>query len=194
MKLRKHPFFQKNKSFKYFLLVHLVISLIFCVSQLIHGALEGSPFKSLAKPFENFKALSSREKYLKSDFFLLDTAFTEQKKSSAGASTKCSKYTIIKGHVQQSKTPREITAQDSNWETFYQTEYALVNNIKTPVYIKKKEPIKIWRNTLNDELFLDNEKMILDEKFNAVIGLYFQVSLILLTIQLLILKKKSEIK
>ncbi|MCR4030451.1 MULTISPECIES: hypothetical protein [Flavobacterium] len=194
MKLRKHPFFQKNKSFKYFLLVHLVISLIFCVSQLIHGFIKGDPFKSIAKPFENLKALSIPEKYLKTDFFVLDTAFVEQKESSSGASTECSKYTIVKGHVKDSDTQREIIAQDNNLETFYTVKYDLVNNIKTPIYIKKNEPIKIWRSTLNDEIFLENEQMILDEKFNAVIGLYFQVSLILLTIQLLILKKRSEIE
>nr|WP_294788018.1 hypothetical protein [uncultured Flavobacterium sp.] len=193
MKLRKHPFFQKNKSFKYFLLVHLVISLIAFIFQLVHGCLEGNALKSISKPYQNYKALNNPEKYLKSDFFILDTAFVEQKKSSAGTTTTHSDYTVIKGRLLNSKIEKEITIQGNSLAAFYIKKYA-VNNSSKLVYAKKNKSVKVVKNKLNDEIFLEDKNVLQDEKCNAIIGLYFQFSLIFLIIILFTLKKESEIK
>lgn len=188
MKRKRHPFFQKNKTMKYFLLVHLVISLVFVISQFVHGCTEGNPLKSIVRPFENFKALNKPKKYLKNDFFLIDTAITEQRKSSAGTSTERGTYTSIKGHLKGSEIQRDLTCPDNQLIDIYNTKYTLTSNND----LLKNKTIKVLRNKLNNEIFLNNEKLLQAEKSNAIIGLYFQISLILLIIQLLILKKKSK--
>lgn len=188
MKRKKHPFFQKNKAMKYFLLVHLAISLVLVITQLVHGCIEKDPIKSIAKPFENLKALNNPEKYLKSDLFLVETAFTEQRKSS-GVSTSHFTYTTIKGHLADSKIQRQETFQNNHLSNVYPIKSALTSNT-TQIY----KPIKVFVNKLNDEIYLEDKKLLQDEKLNAGLGFYFQVSLIVLSIQLLILKKRSEIK
>lgn len=191
MKRKKHPFFRKNKTMKYFLLVHLAISLVFVISQFVHGCIEGNPLKSIAEPFENLKALYNPEKYLQNDLFVIDTVFTEQGKSSGTSASRCA-YTTIKGHLKDSKTQKQIACQNDYLTNAYNTKYALADNTISLVCHKKNKPIKVLKNKLNDEIFLNNEKLLQSERNNAIIGLYFQISLILLIIQLLILKKESK--
>ncbi|MFP3813866.1 hypothetical protein, partial [Bacillus sp. SIMBA_005] len=80
---------------------------------------EGNPLKSIVRPFENFKALNKPKKYLKNDFFIIDTAITEQRKSSAGTSTERCTYTTIKGHLKDSETQKDIICTEDHLTDIY---------------------------------------------------------------------------
>jgi hypothetical protein len=104
MKIKNNIFFKKYKIIKIFLLVHLSFSLITSISGLVHGYIQGNIKVSFQKRFENYKALSNPEKYLKNDFFIVDTAFIETRTISNMKSSSTSKdYTIIRGNLLSSK-------------------------------------------------------------------------------------------
>lgn len=191
MSLKNHPFFTKNRYLKYLLLFHLFFSLLILISGLVRGYINGDSLLGLKKPYENYAALSYPEKYLKSDFFAVDTAYIEET-SGRKPTDKKSKYTVIKGNVSHSKIKREIIWQGNNIYTFYSGRLALVDNNFTYVYTRKAKSIKVWRNTLNDDLFLDNKTHLSQEKINAIFEVYIQFSLLSITIILIILKKKSD--
>jgi hypothetical protein len=167
MNLTNHPFFKKYKNLKIGLLFHLFFSLLIFISGLVRGYINKEPLLGVKKPFENYTALSSPEKYLKSDFFVVDTAFIEETSGRKPSDTK-SKHTIIQGNLLHSKIKREIFWQGNNIYTFYSGRLAFVNNNFTYVYTRKAKIIKVWRNTFNNDLFLDNKKQLSDEKGNAV--------------------------
>ncbi len=192
MNIKNHPFFTKYRNFKYLLLFHLFVSLFIFISGLVGGYNNGDPLLGLKKPFENYTALSNPEKYLKSDFFVVDTAFIEETSGRKPSDTK-SKYTVIRGNLLHSNIKKEIIWQGNNIYTFYKERLALNNDNFNYVYTRKAKSIKVWRNKLNDALFVDNKKHMEDQKFNAVSHLYIQFSLLLLPLVLLILKKKSEV-
>lgn len=191
MSLKNHPFFTKYRYLKYLLLFHLFFSFLILISGLVRGYSNGDSLLGLKKPYENYAALSYPEKYLKSDFFAVDTAYIEET-SGRKPTDKKSKYTVIKGNVWHSKIKREIIWQGNNIYTFYSGRLALVDNNFTYVYTRKAKSIKVWRNTLNDDLFLDNKTHLSQEKINAIFEVYIQFSLLSITIILIILKKKSD--
>lgn len=193
MTLKNHPFFKKYKNLKIGLLLHLFFSLLIFISGLVRGYINNAPLLGLKKPYENYTALSNPEKYLKSDFFVVDTAFIGITWSGKSSDTK-SEYTVIKGNLLHSKVKKEIICQDDNLATFYSERLALVNDNLTYVYNRKAKPVKVWRNTLNDDLFLANKKHLSEEKINAICDLYIQFSLLLITAILLLLKEKSEVR
>ena len=191
MNIKDHPFFKKYRYLKYLLLFHLFFSLLVFISGLFYGYTNGDPLLGLKKNYNNYTALSNPEKYLKSDFFVVDTAFIEET-SGNKPSDKKSKHTVIKGNLLHSKIKREILWSGNNIYTFYKGRLALVNNDFIYVYTRKAKSVKVFRNTLNDELFLDDKKHLAQKKTDAIFGLYIQFSLLFLPIVLFILKKKSD--
>lgn len=179
MKLKDHPFFHKYRILKYILLGHLAFSLLIFTSDTIRDIIKGHIFASIEKRFENYKAFDNPEQYLKKDFFVVDTAYIET--TSSGSSTR--KNTIIKGNLLHSKNKKELSSS-------YRNPILIDENYN---FNKKIKVIKVWRNTINDEVFLGGKNYISREKTNAGLGIYFYFSLIPLIIILLILKKKSEI-
>lgn len=193
MNLNNHPFFTKYRNLKYALLFHLCVSFFIFVSGLVRGYNNEEPLLGVKKPFENYTALSNPEKYLKSDFFVVDTAFIEETSGNKPSDTK-SKYTVIRGNLLHSNIKKEIIWQGNNIYTFYKGRLALNNNNFTYVYTRKAKSVKVWRNILNDDLFLDNKKHLEHKKTNAVFHIYIFFSLFLITTILFILKKKSEVR
>ena len=191
MNIKDHPFFTKYRYLKYLLLFHLFFSLLVFISGLFYGYTNGDPVLGLKKNYNNYTALSNPEKYLKSDIFVVDTAFIEET-SGNKPSDKKSKHTVIKGNLLHSKIKREILWSGNNIYTFYKGRLALVNSDFIYVYTRKAKSVKVFRNTLNDELFLDDKKHLAQKKTDAIFGLYIQFSLLFLPIVLFILKKKSD--
>ncbi len=191
MKLKNHSFFKEYRTIKYVLLFHLAVSLFIVTSELVRAYKDGEVIKGIEKPLKNYKALYNPEKYLKHDFFVFDTAFTEE--STSGKSSR-SIYTVVRGNLLHSKIKKQIICQYDALPAFYHSSLTLIHNNYTSVYDKKKvKIINVWRNTLNDDVFLEEKRQIEAQKINAVAHLYFQVSIILLIVILIILKKKSEV-
>lgn len=182
MKLKDHPFFNKYRILKYILLGHLAFSLLIFTSDIIRDIVNEHIFASIEKRFENYKAFDNPEQYLKKDFFVVDTAYIE-KKISSGKSSTTKDYTIIKGNLLHSKNKKELSCS-------YRNPILIDENYN---FNKKIKVIKVWRNTLNDEVFLGDKNYISRGKTHAGLGIYFYFSLIPIIIILLILKKKSEI-
>jgi len=184
MKLKNHAFFKKYRNFKYLLLLHLAFSLIIFTSELVHGVIDGNILGSFVKRYENYKAFDNPQKYLKKDFFAIDTTYIEAQISSSQGKSSSKDYTIIKGNLLHSKNKKELSCSYVNTNLI--DERYLFN--------KKIKVIKVWRNTINDEVFLGDKNYISRGKTNAVLGIYFSFSIIPLIIILLILKKKSELQ
>ena len=184
MKLKNHPFFKKYKIVKVILLVHVIFSSLILVSELVHGLIDKDVLGSFEKPFENYKAFQNPEKYLKKEFFVVDTAYVEKEVSSSMGKSTSKDVTIIRGNLLHSDKKQELIYDGVN-SNFFHDNYILNENIK---------PIKVWRNTINDEAFLGNKKEFKSEKINAVTHIYFYFSFFPLLIILLILKRKSEVK
>lgn len=190
MNLKKHSFFKKCRYFKYFLLVHLFFSGVVFVSQLVHGVANDAILEQIKKPYQNYTAILNPEKYLKTDFFVLDTAFIE--KSSLDQNSN-SVNTFIQGNLLHSKTKKEIIYQGDHLADFYRERLKMFENGDLKyVSIKKKKIIPVWKNTLNDTLFLKSKKHLSDQKANAITIIYTEFSIILIIIILVLLKKKSE--
>jgi hypothetical protein len=192
MKLKNHPFFKKYRYLKYALLLHLFFSVLIFISVLVRGYIYQYPLLGLKKPFENYKALTNPKKYLKSDFFVVDTAYTEE--SSDKSYENPAITTFIKGHLLHSTIKKEIICQYENSAVLYDKIYDPEIEIYMPVDSKKGKVLKVWRNTLNDDVFLEDKKHLSDQKGNDVFHIYIYFSVIVLIAVLLILKKKSEIK
>ncbi|MTH14130.1 hypothetical protein [Flavobacterium sp. LC2016-01] len=194
MKLKNHRFFKKYRNLKYFLLVHLFFSLLVFISLLVHGIIDGNILETLTNPYKNYTALSNQKKYLKNDFFVLDTVYTKEQSQDRKTSPR-PLYTIIQGNLLHSKIKQEIIYRGNILDTFYKGNLILIDDNLTYVYNQKKSKIiKVWRNTLNDDALLKNKKYLSDEKVNNFTIIYFQLSLIILIAILIILKKKSEVK
>ncbi|MBS7230775.1 hypothetical protein KHA90_07045 [Flavobacterium psychroterrae] len=178
MKLKNHKFFKKYRILKYILLIHLAFSLLIFTSELIHGVIDGNILGNFQKRFENYKAFDNPEQYLKKDYFVVDTAYIEI--TSDGSSRR--KNTIIKGNLINSKNKKELSCS-------YRNIILIDENYN---FNEKIKVIKVWRNTINDEVFLGGKNYISREKTNAGGGIYSYFSLIPLIIILLILKNKSE--
>lgn len=148
MNLKNHPFFKKYRNVKIILLVHLIFSLIICVTQLVHGFIDKDVLGTFEKPFENYKAFHNPEKYLKKEFFVVDTAFIDTETSSSQGKSTFKDITVIRGNLLHSKKKQELRFAGINANFFHDT-YILTENIK---------PIKVWKNAINDEVFLGNEK------------------------------------
>lgn len=181
MNLKNHPFFKKYKIIKILLLVHLVFSLVIFVSVLMHGISEKDILGTFAKAFENHKAFENPEKYLKKEIFVIDSVFIDTKTSSGQGKSTSKNITVIRGNLLHSTKKKELRFTGMNLNFFHDT-YIVNENIK---------PIKVWRNTINDEVFLGNEEEFERAKTNAVSHIYFYFSIIPLLIILLILKKKA---
>lgn len=181
MNLKNHPFFKKYKIIKILLLVHLVFSLVIFVSVLMHGIAEKNILGTFAKAFENHKAFENPEKYLKKEIFVIDSVFIDIKTSSSQGKSTSKNITVIRGNLLHSTKKKELRFTGMNLNFFHDT-YIVNENIK---------PIKVWRNTINDEVFLGNEEEFERAKTNAVSHIYFYFSIIPLFIILLILKKKT---
>jgi len=164
MNLKNHPFFKKYRTVKIVLLVHFIFSLIICVTQLVHGFIDKDVLGTFEKPFENYKAFHHPEKYLKKDVFVVDTAFISTETSSSQGKSTFKDITVIRGNLLHSTKKQEL----------------------------RFAGIKVWRNTINDEVFLGNKKDFESAKTNATLHIYFYFSLIPLLIILLILKRKSR--
>ncbi|MFD2938777.1 hypothetical protein [Flavobacterium notoginsengisoli] len=191
MNLKNHSFFKKYRYFKYFLLVHLFFSVLIFISQLVHGVINGSIIEQIKKPYQNYTALSNPEKYLKTDFFVLDTAFTEKSSSDKNSS---SVDTFIKGNLLHSKTKKEIIYQGNHLAVFYRERLKMFENGDLKyVSIKKKKIIPVWKSILNDTLFLKSKKHLSDQKANAITIIYVEFSIILIIIILVFLKNKSKL-
>ncbi|WPO77196.1 hypothetical protein [Flavobacterium sp. KACC 22761] len=181
MNLENHPFFKKYKYVKIILLVHFIFSFIICVSMLVHGIKDKDILGTFAKAFDNYKAFNNPEKYLKKEIFVIDTVFIDIETSSSQGKSTSRDITVIRGNLLHSAKKKELRFTGMNFNFFHDTN--IVNeNIK---------PIKVWRNTINDDVFLGNEREFERAKTNAVLHIYFYFSLIPLFIILLILKKKT---
>lgn len=190
MNIKKHKFFKKYRILKYILLLHLAFSLLIFTSELIHGIIDGNALGSVTMPFENYTALYNPEKYLKNDFFVVDTAFIEETPKSKSSS---SIRTKIKGNLLHSNIKRELICNYDDLNAFYKGSLTLKNDDFIYVYHKKANVINVWRNTINDSLFLKEKKAISNEKLDAIFLIYIQISIIMILTALIILKKKSEI-
>lgn len=183
MNLKNHPFFKKYRNLKIILLVHFIFSLIICVSMLGHGITNKDILGTFKKAFDNHKAFSNPEKYLKKELFVVDTAFIGLETSSSMGKSTSKDITVIRGNLLHSTKKKELILVGINFN-FFHDNYTFNENIK---------PIKVWRNTINDAIFLGNEREFDRAKTNAFSHIYFYFSLIPLFIILLILKKKSEV-
>ncbi|WP_426485923.1 hypothetical protein [Flavobacterium sp. 2] len=181
MNLKNHPFFKKYKYVKIILLVHFIFSLIICVSMLVHGIKDNDILGTFEKAFDNHKAFNNPEKYLKKELFVVDTVFIDIETSSSQGKSTSRDITVIRGNLLHSAKKKELRFTGMNLNFFHDT-YIVNKNIK---------PIKVWRNTINDEVFLGNEREFERAKTNAVSHIYFYFSIIPLFIILLILKKKT---
>lgn len=190
MNLKNHPFFKKYKYFKYGLLTHLAFSLLNVTIFLVHGFINKDVVGIFKAPYQNYKALNNPEKHLQKVFFVVDTAYIETQISSSPGSTPTHKdYTIIKGNLLNSKEKREITCTYDILDRIYRSRYDY--NIGE-IIVKKVKGIKVWKSTINDEVFLGNEKAMTAERDNAIGSIYFQITLIPILVILFILKRKSE--
>lgn len=189
MELKNHPFFKKYRYLKYALLLHLFFSALIFISVLVRGYIYQYPLLSLKKPFENYKALSNPKKYLKSDFFVVDTSFIEE--SSDKSYENPAITTFIRGHLLHSTIKKEIICQYQHLAVLYDSIYDPEIEIYRLVDSKKGKVLKVWRNKVNDDVFLEDKKHLNDQKGNAVFHIYIYFSVIVLIVVLLILKKKS---
>ena len=181
MNLENHPFFKKYKYVKIILLVHLIFSFIIFVSMLVHGIEDKDVLGTFEKAFDNHKAFSNPEKYLKKETFVIDTVFIDIQTSSSQGKSTVKEITVLRGNLLHSTKKKELRFTGMNLNFFNDT-YIVNENIK---------PIKVWRNTINDEVFLGNEREFERAKTNAISHIYFYFSIIPLFIFLLILKKKT---
>jgi hypothetical protein len=192
MKLENHPFFKKYRYLKYILLAHLAFCILVITTELVHGIIRHDIVGVFEEPYKDYKALYNPEKYLEKVSFVVDTAFIEvHTSSSKGSSPTHRNYTIIKGNVLNSKIKREISCPYDVLDRIYRSRFDY--NIGEIITHKVKS-IKVLKSKLNDNLFLGNERFLNAEKDNAIGGIYFHFSFIVLLIVLYILKKKSEIK
>ncbi|MBF4505925.1 hypothetical protein IRZ83_04535 [Flavobacterium sp. JLP] len=182
MKLEDHPFFKKYRVLKYILLAHLAFSLFIFVSHLVHGITDRDILRPFEITFENYKAFHDPQKYLKKEFFVVDTAFIATETSSSQGKSTFKDITVIRGNLLNSTKKQELIYRGFNGN-FFNDNNIFNENIKT---------IKVWRNIINDEVFLGNEQEFERKKDSATGLIYFYFSLIPLIIILLILKKKSE--
>lgn len=190
MNLKNHKFFQKYKYLKYILLAHLAFSILLLTSTLVHGFTNHDVVGIFKAPYQNYKALNNPEKYLQKVFFVVDTAYIETQISpNRGSAPSHKDYTIIKGNLLNSNIKREITCTYDVLDRIYRTRY---NYNTGGIIVKKVKGINVWKSTINDEVFLGNERAMSAEKDNAIGHIYFQVTLIPLLIILFILKRKSE--
>lgn len=190
MNLKNHPFFKKYKYVKYVVLAHLAISLLTLTISLVNGFINQDVIGFFKAPYQNYKALDNPEKYMQKAFFVVDTAFIDtQISSSHGSSPTHKDYTIIRGNLLNSKVKREITCTYDILDRIYRSRY---NYNIGEIIVKKVKGINVWKSTLNDEVFLGNEKAMTAERDNAIGAIYFQTTFIPLLIILFILKRKSE--
>jgi hypothetical protein len=63
MKLKNHPFFKTYRNLKYFLLLHLTLSLVIFITLVVHGVFDGDISGRIVQPFGTFKGLYNPEKY-----------------------------------------------------------------------------------------------------------------------------------
>lgn len=150
MNLKNHPFFKKYKIIKIILLVHLVFSLFIFVSMLVHGIAEKDILGTFEKAFENHKAFENPEKYLKKEIFVIDSVFIDIKISSGQGKSTSKNITVIRGNLLHSTKKKELRFTGMNLNFFHDT-YIVNENIK---------PIKVWRNTINDEVFFRKRRRI----------------------------------
>ena len=186
MKKNKNVFFKKYKIIKILLLAHLATSLLITTSGLVHGYIDGNIFGRFEKRFENYKALYNPKKYLMKDTFIVDTAYIEIHASPSHRSTTTYRdNTVIKGNLLHSQTKQEMICNYRNSAILNDTIYQIINN-------KKVKILKVLRNKINDNVFLEDKRYIRDSKFDVVSCLYLYFSIIPLLIILLILKIKSK--
>jgi hypothetical protein len=179
--MKNITFLKKYKTIKILLITHLVFSLIVTISLAVHGFNEGNVTGRFVKNYENYIALSNPEKYLKDDFFIVDTAYIEvQTSSNMKSSSTFKDYTIISGNLLHSKIKQQMIC------------HYVVSTVLDEKYAKNEKKIKVLRNNINDVAFLGDKRYITPAKDNAVGSLYFLFSIVPLTIILLILKIKSK--
>lgn len=179
--MKNISFFEKYKIIKIIIIAHLVFSLFVTTSLAIHGIEEGNVMIYFKKNYENYIALSNPEKYLKDDFFIVDTAYIEvQTRSNMKSSSTFKDYTIIKGNLLHSKIKQEMIC------------HYVVQTVLDDKDSKNKKTIKVLKNSINGVAFLGDKSYLIPAKDNAFGGTYFLVSIVPLILILIILKIKSK--
>ncbi|WP_281324439.1 hypothetical protein [Flavobacterium sp. IMCC34518] len=183
MKINNNAFFKKHKIIKIILLVHLAISLLISISEIVHGYIDGNVKQGFEKNFQNGLALYNQDKYLAKDFFVVDTAYIEIHASPSHRSTTTyTDNTVIKGHLLHSKFKQEMICNYKNSAILNDTSYQEINN-------KKVKILEVLRNRINDNVFLEDKQYIKESMIDAVSGIYLLISIIPLVLILLIKSK-----
>ncbi|MBE8723982.1 hypothetical protein [Flavobacterium hungaricum] len=175
------PFFKKYKIIKIIVIAHLIFSLFVTISLAIHGFNEGNITIHFIKNYQNYIALSNPEKYLKEDFFIVDTAYIEvQTRSNMTSSPTFKDYTIIKGNLLHSKIKQEMIC------------HYVVQTVLDHKDYKNKKTIKVLKNSINGVAFLGDKSYLVPAKDNAFGSSYFLISIVPLILILIILIIKSK--
>lgn len=152
------------------LTINILISLVIIFSNLF----------SLKEPFQNIRALNNPNKYLISDVLVLDTIITTSKVKDGSTSYS----TSIKGKLIDKNISKEINFlyQDNSYnKLIFEFKYKSIN----------QKGLKIYRNKLNDNIFLKNYKYLKNKKTDAFLKIYFICSLLPSLILMIILLKRK---
>ena len=154
-----------------FLIINILISLVIIFSNLF----------SLKEPFQNIKALNNQNKYLINDVLVLDTIITTSKVKDGSTSYS----TTIKGKLIDKDISKDINflyKDDSYNKLIFEFKYKTTN----------QKGLKIYRNILNDNIFLKNYKYLKNKKTDALLKIYFICSLLPSLVLIIILIKSKK--
>jgi hypothetical protein len=161
--------------FRALLIINIVISLVMVFSNLFE----------LKEPFQNIKALNHQNKYLKNDVLVLDTIITTSRVKDGSTSYS----TTIIGKLINKDISKEINFlyRDNSYEKYiFKFKYRKLN----------QKGLKVYRNIINDNIFLKDCKYLNNEKIDAFLKIYFICSLVpsLVLITILISGVKKPVK
>jgi hypothetical protein len=158
-----------------------IFTIILVINALISLAIIFSNLFNLKEPFQNIKALNQSDKYLTNDILVLDTIIKTSKVKDGSTSYS----TTIKGKLINENISREISFlyKDNSYEKdIFKFKYKMMY----------QKGLKVYRNVINDNIFLKNLKYLQNKKRDALLKIYFICSLIPSLILTLVLMKNKK--
>ncbi|MFQ6603543.1 hypothetical protein [Flavobacterium sp. C3NV] len=154
------------------LIINILISLLIIFSNLF----------SLKEPFQNITAINHQSKYLINDVLVLDTIITTSKVKDGSTSYS----TTIRGKLLNRDISKEINFlyQDNSYNK-------LIFDLKYKN--RNQQGLEVYRNILNDNIFLKDYKFLKYRKTDALLKIYFICSLVpSLFFMVILLKNKRN--
>lgn len=132
----------------------------------------------LNEPFQNIKALNHKNKYFINDVLVVDTIILNSRVKDGATSYN----TTIRGKLINSNILKDITFLYKNHD---------YNNYIFKYKKTNQDALKVYRNILNDNIFLKDYEYLNNKKTGELLKIYFICSLLpALTLLIILMKMK----